>query len=406
MGGLGSLRAMLNRTGLTRDVWRDALAAWAGQRVFLLALLLLWQSLLHSTQRSGSGWNWNAAFQPWVIWDGRWYVAIARGGYSALPRGAFFPLFPLLERITSPLVGGHMSLAGLVVANVAALVAVVCLRAFVEQEFDAVIARRTLFIMVCFPASMYLVAAYTESLFLALSVAAFWATRRRLWLVAGCCIALATLTRSAGVLLVLPLLWEAFQALRSGAKASARGQRQSPVFAQLGVAVALPALSLGAWEQYLDQRLGIAHAVTAAADSPDWQRHLSWPWEGIVRDAVVETQRVSAIVRIEVTRDLLFTGAWIALAIAMLVVWRSRSTLSFTLYTWASLALVLALPMHESPSDGLNAMPRYMLVVFPCFILLAQVSLKSPELYRAVCVCFLLALALLMAFFATRLFVA
>ena len=67
-------------------------------------------------------------------------------------------------------------------------------------------ARRTVVLIAFFPAAVFFSAAYTESLFLALSVGVLLAARRERWALAGALGALAAATRSMGVLLIVPAL--------------------------------------------------------------------------------------------------------------------------------------------------------------------------------------------------------
>ena len=62
-----------------------------------------------------------ASLRPlWVHWDTRHYVGIAQEGYTAVGderlRLVFFPLYPLLMRLLSPLTGGDVFYAGLLVS--------------------------------------------------------------------------------------------------------------------------------------------------------------------------------------------------------------------------------------------------------------------------------------------------
>src|SRR5690349_15116088 len=106
-------------------------------------------------------------------------------------------------------VGGDARVAGLVIANVAALGAFGAVRALAERETGNRRTARLALLLVAFaPLAFGFAMGYTESLFLCLCVCAFAAMRRRSWLVAGGLATLATLTRLTGVLLVLPLALE------------------------------------------------------------------------------------------------------------------------------------------------------------------------------------------------------
>lgn len=75
--------------------------------------------------------------------------------------------------------GVSTSVAGLIIANAAALGAFGLLRALVEREESAAVARRSLLYLAVFPTAFFLLAAYAESLFLLWSVACFLALRRQ-----------------------------------------------------------------------------------------------------------------------------------------------------------------------------------------------------------------------------------
>src|SRR5205085_5711798 len=70
------------------------------------------------------------------------------------------------------------------------------------------VAHRTLLYLCIFPTAFYLFAPYNESLFILLTAGAFLAMRLQKWWLAGLLGLLAALTRSAGILLVIPYLVE------------------------------------------------------------------------------------------------------------------------------------------------------------------------------------------------------
>src|SRR5215212_7469932 len=147
---------------------------------------------------------------PLARWDSVWYLRIADGGYGDDPaRAAFFPLYPVLVRGVGTLFGGsHAALlvAAYLVSLAAFLAALVLLYRLTELELGRRLARPVLLLLALFPAAVYFGAPYSESLFLLLAVGAFYAARTGRWAWAGACAGLAAATRSAGLLLVLPLV--------------------------------------------------------------------------------------------------------------------------------------------------------------------------------------------------------
>jgi hypothetical protein len=54
---------------------------------------------------------------------------------------------------------------------------------------------------------------------------------------------------------------------------------------------------------------------------------------------------------------------------------------TYVAYTWASLLLALVEPLHPAGMSPLTSISRYLLVVFPCWVLLAQLSLRFRWLH-------------------------
>ncbi len=72
----------------------------------------------------------------WDHWDTGQFVAIAQGGYDALWRTAFFPLYPMLEAVLTPILHKPYY-AGLLLSNLATLGLFTVLYRLVDEEFDA-----------------------------------------------------------------------------------------------------------------------------------------------------------------------------------------------------------------------------------------------------------------------------
>src|SRR5258706_9855795 len=348
----------------------------------------------------GQGLSVDGLFQPLVSYDGLRSAEIAHNGYDSLPQAAYFPLYPLLERAIAPVVGGQVAVAGLLLSNAAALAAFVLLCLLVTRDVSAVVARRTLILLAVFPMSMFFMAAYTESLFLLFSVAAFLAMRAQRWLLAGGLIALATLTRATGVLLLIPLALEALacygpgiSGLISGLKTKDRSR-----FA-LAFALVLPLVTLLVWRVFLDWHFGVSNALGRAVASSDWGRELSWPWYGITQALLANAGRAPLWVHTKTTRDLFFTLVWLCCTVAMALRGTSLPR-GYTAYAVGSLVLALAFPIHARPYDALNSVDRYMLVVFPCFVFAAQWSIASAVSWRILRIATPLVLIVMSCFFA------
>eukprot|EP00741_Cyanophora_paradoxa_P005791 tig00000113_g5612.t1 len=149
-------------------------------------------------------------------WDGVYFLAIARRGYVYEQEHAFFPLYPLCVRwlaaVARPLLLGAVSesqlflLSALVVSNCAFVAAAVVLhRLCLALTSDAALSRRAAALFCAAPASVFLSAAYTESLFALLSFSGALLLARGRPTPAALLFALAAATRSNGALLALLL---------------------------------------------------------------------------------------------------------------------------------------------------------------------------------------------------------
>jgi Mannosyltransferase (PIG-V) len=310
---------------------------------------------------------------PLARWDSVWYLRIADSGYGDSPvRAAFFPLYPLLVRGVGALFGGsHGALlaAAYVVSLAAFLVALALLHRLTELELGRRLARPTLLLLALFPAAVYFGAPYAESLFLLLAVGVFYAARTGRWAGAGTCAGLAAATRSAGILLLLPLamIWW-----------SSRPRRAADAAWLL-----LAPLGLAAYAAWLGLVEGDALRFLDVQDA--WSRELTVPlagaWDGLVAAVDGAHQLVSGLrppvyfevaagdpFRIAAINVMLFATLVFALAACVGVL--RRLPRPYGAWVAASLVLPLSFPVTPQP---LMSLPRFVSVLFPVFMWLALV---------------------------------
>lgn len=166
-------------------------------------------------------------FDGWARWDAAHYVAIARLGYGAdnpSPHGGvgFFPVFPLMMRGAVELVGAapseaNLALAGMVIANLCFLVAVVLLAHLGADLFGAPVGIDAVLLLCVMPFGFFLNAAYSESVFLLLVLLTLTLTDRQRWWLAGLVAGVASGTRLVGLALAPVVLLAAW---RRGARIS------------------------------------------------------------------------------------------------------------------------------------------------------------------------------------------
>jgi Gpi18-like mannosyltransferase len=141
-------------------------------------------------------------------WDSPHYMFIAQNGYvnEGDPTNfiVFFPLYPLLVRLIT-FDFAYIELSGLIISNVSSIIAVIYLFKLARLDYSDSVAKKAVLYLSVFPTAYFLSAVYTESLFLALVIASLYYARNAKWALAGFLGFLASLTRIAGLLL-LPVL--------------------------------------------------------------------------------------------------------------------------------------------------------------------------------------------------------
>lgn len=337
-------------------------------RVGLLALGLLVSGLLqHGPDVGAPGWpappvgGWSSAVTAWETGDALWYLRIASQGYATDDgSGAFFPLYPLLVRAVGELTGGRWLLAAYVVSNVALVAALVLLHRLTALEWSEAVARRAVVLLCVFPTGFFLLAPYTESLFLALALGCLYAARTRRWALAALLGCLAALTRSPGFLLALPLLVEAglqWRVSRSRRELLAGvGAAAAPVAGLLGY-LGYWQLHASDWRRPIDlQRSG-------------WQKESALPWETLWEGARLAVQFPGANPGGYFLVDALLV--LLVLACAVWCVVRLRAT--YWVWVWASVLMPLFLMW---PGRPLLSLPRIYLVVFPVVWALAALGAR------------------------------
>ncbi|MDQ6780608.1 MAG: glycosyltransferase family 39 protein [Candidatus Eremiobacteraeota bacterium] len=302
-------------------------------------------------QRQGQHWSASRGLllDVWGRWDAQHYLTIASAGYQGREM-AFFPLYPYLVHVFGGLIGDHLT-AALIISNLAFLVALGYFYALLKLEFgDESVAFHAIFYIAIFPTAIFFSAVYTESLFLALTVASVYYARHGNYVTSGIFGALASMTRVEGMLTAIPLAYEAWHGWKErGGTALTRG----------AIGVALVPVGLLAYMGYLYALVGDPLFFLKIQDN--WNRHLAPPWVSIVNTVKeIRMHPVASGGTVNHFIELTFTLAFIALVVIAF----KKLRMSYALYFAASLLM----PMSTA---SLMSMPRFVLVMFPAFMLMA-----------------------------------
>jgi Mannosyltransferase (PIG-V) len=403
---------------------RDALRAFAWSRLAIVAVAVF--AALSSGAADGRnaavfdkpavtaplGGGADVLLTPLAHWDAVWYLTVANHGYAGAdsPRHAFFPLYPLLARGLGAIGGGGAGavlLAAYAIALLAFLAALVLLHRLTEIELGRRAAWPAVLLLCVFPVSFYFGAPYSESLFLLASIAAFYAARTERWALAGLAAAAASGTRSAGLLLIVPLLIIYLHGPRGPGAESRSGRRpRYPVHLDV-LWLALAPIGLAAFAAYLGVAYGDPLSFSHVQEF--WNRSFAGPfvgaWDGTVaafdgvrqlasgsRETVYFTQAGGDPLRVAGQNVTLFCFLCFALVGTAGVL--RRLPLAYGLYVGLALALPLSYPVDPQP---LMSLPRFVAVLFPLFMWLGAACERRGSTER-----FAIGSAVLLGLFVTQ----
>ncbi len=299
---------------------------------------------------------------PFAQLDARAYLDIAKNGYNAdFGSGAtnygWFPLYPFMIKAFSFI--GY-ELAALLIANIFSFVAVYLLYILVSEEIDKKVAYRTILYTLFFPTAFFLSVMYTESLFLSLSLATFIFAKRNKWHYSGVCGFLASMTRTQGFLLMLPI---AYMYLRS------KNFKFQNIDRKIIFVIIIP---LGLFAVFFYHYLITGDPFIQFANHLKYERALTFPWKSIeitVKEILTETPTKIFYNSL----NLFITALMVSLA------YLSRKQLKKEYFIYFSASILLPLL-----SATIASITRFSLVIFPAFMIIAIQSKKHKTLINVI----------------------
>ena len=417
----------LERPKSFASIWHEALLPYLGTRLVLVLVGLLVDFYILPLLKSNPylpSVSLSTHFPDtlWLMWrrfDAGFYVDIAEHGYwpaSTLHTTSdwiFLPLYPMLIYPFGHLFGGSdaaFDIAGILVSNAAAVIAVVYLYRLVRRDFGSLVASRTVIYLAVFPTSFYLSAIYPEAVFLACAVACIYYARQHRWWLAGICGGLASLSRIQGLALVVPVAWEYWQflsdrysplpdmstmLLREKASAWLNSRLEGLFLAAQELrnwftllAISLIPLGLVPFLIYSQIKTG-DFLATIHNHHVGWGRYFENPWS-LLAYALSHPQPPNSL-------DWNF---WLLNIITII------AFLGFTAWSFRRLPIIYALytlvmVLMPLTTASINSISRYYLIVFPAMILLALWSNRGerPARHLLITSLFVAMQAILMAFF-------
>jgi hypothetical protein len=343
------------------EAWRASAVILVAARfaMVLVAVVATW-FLADAQGTPGTG-----IFDMWRRWDAHHLLTIADIGYTApgsdAHAAAFFPLFPLVVRFLL-LLGFAPTIAGMLVALGASVVAGAFLFKLAEEELGEGSGARAVLYMALFPTAVFLIAPYSEPLFLAGAIPAFYFARRERWHLVGVFAALAVASRAAGIFLLVGLVVEFLR--------QKDFSRERVLNAGLSLSIAiLPLLAYGA---FLARSMGDPlEFLTAQSDG--WGRRFVGPltsftttwdtWNGDHATNWLMAWRIEIVAA--------------AIGVAFTVWAAFKREWGYAAYMGSFLLVLMS-------SSWYYSIPRMLLSMFPIFLLLAAASRNRPALHDGI----------------------
>lgn len=357
--------------------WRYILSLFFFSRLGLTLLGVVSRTWLSSVSNYVSDWIYSDHLwlDIWGIWDTGWYLEIARRGYlpgySLAPFAsmAFFPFYPLLISGLGKLIGDYY-VASLLISNLCLIGAAGVLYRYVEDNFSKPVAIRTVKFLFVFPTAFIFSGGFTESLFLLLVVGTFYFADQKKYLAASLSGFLAATTKLMGVFLVIPILLSYLESIKDRAQVK-------DIFL-----LGLTPLGTVAYWLYTSGVSGDWRTILKV-EQQGWEHRWNNPFWSLFKSFFHSNWGIK------------LAGLLSSLSLAL--VWLRRKKMRGS---WIVFSLIyIFVPLLTTPSGvfGFLSMPRYLLVVFPLYVLLAQLG-QDKKINWALTVVMVLLQGVLMIF--------
>ncbi len=313
---------------------------------------------------------------PWANFDGIHYLFIAGNGYTN--NFGFFPFYPISIKTLAIIFGANTPFdlayffSGFLISNIALFLSLVVFYKLLTLDYKEKTAKQGVLALLAFPTSFFLGSLYSESLFLLFLFLSFYFARKKRWPLANLFAVLLTLTRLVGIFIFPVLLYEYFKVNKHPLKKLPKSGLWSIPLGLLGYSI----------YNYIAQKdfLYFIHAQGNFANNRTVDSIIFFP-QTIYRYIKILITNSNA--QFEWWVALLELGSFAFIAMMLYVAWKKKIRLSYILF---SLIAVLI----PASTGTFSALPRYILVAFPAFIVIGLFKNKATKILY-----FLLSLILL-----------
>ncbi|MEK7110982.1 MAG: mannosyltransferase family protein [Patescibacteria group bacterium] len=297
----------------------------------------------------------------WGGFDGVHYLTISESGYVADFTQAFFPFFPWVIGIFSKYLSLNSLYSALLVGNLSLLVVTCLFWLLLRIDFKAGQSRQIILSLLFFPTAFFFGAVYGESFFLSLVFGSFLAARKKKWLLAGVIGAMATATRFVGIFLIPALVVEYWLQLKESGKSIKSGKFSAviPVLSICIVSFGLIAYMVYS-QQHFNDALKFIHSQPAFGASRSDKIILLYQvfWRYAKMAVTVD---FFSLLYYRISMEVLSAVIFLILGLISF----KNTRLSYAIFGFLSF-------LAPTLTGTFSSMPRYILVMFPVFIMIGS----------------------------------
>lgn len=145
--------------------------------------------------------------QSQVQWDGGHYLSIAKFGYLFASDFAFYPLYPLIVKSLTAIIGNEI-FWGLLISNLSFYFFLVIIYKLSSFKYSKKVAFNVFVTYLFFPTAFFTTVYYSESLFLLLAALSLYALDKKKYLMSAIFISFSSLTRMIGSFLIISFFYK------------------------------------------------------------------------------------------------------------------------------------------------------------------------------------------------------
>lgn len=328
---------------------------------------------------------------PLLNYDGKRYLMIAKGGYPTFDEWgnrAFFPVHPYLVRYFHMITSLDIVISGILLSMILSIVGIIFLYKYLKLEFSDNVAFRATILTLFFPTAFYFYLYYTESLFFTLSIIIFYLIKKEKYYWTSIFTAIICATRITGLFFVLylivvavrnklgvssPLRFSSFEGQAVGDSSGQSPLRMTEKNKQedkLPYYLLIAPLGFVLYNFYLyiyfDDFLGMIRTQTY------WKK--SFSLFGPVSAGYIWITQIAQgylKLKIDIHAYLVMITEFVSYMVYLLFLFFSFKKIKWEYWLYALFCFVL-----PTAASSLTSINRYMLLVFPISVFLAQ---KLPK---------------------------